>query len=537
MATVTTSLHLDPSCYAPSNLWLDVRPGGYGCNTYYPPFSSRPTNAVTIKDCPFVRLGPPFAEVNTNPAASSCSPYGTDIATAYSDCPEGFTGADTKTTSWLDGITIVGTTCCPSAYDFSVGHSIPTPIPSVIDGTTWPVTMSTAYMCKAASIKDFSDQQVTLTVPGSPLATTELEWDYENGFVVAESARVLQWLYPDYKAGTTSTCYGRCPSETNPLNHSPIPTPHPTGTYIPPPSAPVTQFTPAPSCLDESNLWLISADCYLDENGASPPWLECTYTAAGDPDPTNPACYPVSTATSTDGGPKTFYSACPAGYTPALSRTRKPFDLPLYADTKTKTFDAVATAHTCCPAAFGGDSDGNGAIPFTYSMVHTTKTVHNGDSHGVFVYALPWCVASRVSRLDGETVTLGLYSDARVWDRKVKRQGIEYGTTTAVWDAAHDTLFAQAPQVSWTVFHGTYTCYEGCDDYFTYSYGNTDPNYTPSPTPTVATRGVDGSGKSDAPASTAAAPAAMGRGDVQGGMLSVVVVVVTVVHVAVGALL
>ncbi|KAL2183016.1 hypothetical protein L209DRAFT_758395 [Thermothelomyces heterothallicus CBS 203.75] len=555
MATVTTSAHLDPACFAPSNLWFEVRPPGYWCNTYYPPFSSHPTEAVTLENCPFARLGPVTLE-NPSSDAFSCYAYAreTPSGTAYSDCPEGMTVAETSTIPWLDGITIVGSTCCPTAYDFGVGNTVPTPVPSVIGGTTYPVTYTTVGMCKAASIKEFSDQQVTLTVKTSPLSTTEVAWDYDHDFLVAEPAVILKYLYPDRAAGTTSTCYGACPTESNPLNGSPTPTPAPTGTYVPPPEAPITRFTPAASCLDQSNLWLVSASCYLYENGDRPPWLDCTYTGAGEPNPSDTACYPTDSFISSDGGPKTFYSACPVGYTPAHSHTDKPFDLPRYASSKTETFDVYATAQTCCPAAFGGDSGGgsSSAVPFTYSLLSTTKTVHDGTSQAVFVYPLPWCVATGVSQLDGETVTLGLYSDSRVWDRRArararaKRQGETYGSTTAVWDAARDTLFAQAPQVSWTVFHGTYTCYEGCDDYFTYSYSNTDPNYTPVPTEALSQREDDpvpeeeGAAEVSTTSSIAAAApvAGMGRGDVvQAGMLSMVVVVVTVVHVAVGALL
>lgn len=397
-------------------------------------------------------------------------------------------------------------------------------------------------MCKAASITSFSGQIVTLTVSTSPtLSTTEVAWNYDTGFIVAEPAMVNKYLYPDPEAGTTSTCFGHggCPGDRNPFK--PRPTQAPTGAYIPPPSAAVTQFTPSPSCLSESNLWLVSASCYLDNEPHSPPWLQCTHTVAGDPDVSHAACYPgVFSSSTVVSGTPFYYSACPAGYTVAHSHFYKPFDLPSFASSKTQTFEVEASAYTCCPSAFGD-------IDFTYTMLRqTSTTVHAGVTHTVNVYPLPWCVASRVSQLGGETVTMSLYSDARVWDRR--RQGQRYGTTEAVWNVAGDTLFAHGPQVSWTVFHGTHTCFESCNDYFQYSYHNTDPNYVP-PTTTTTTvdpsqtpRGGSSGGAlqfdavdSDSTStSTGAAVAAVG-GDRKARLSAVVViVVVTVVRVAIG---
>lgn len=398
-----------------------------------------------------------------------------------------------------------------SAYDFVGPDFIPTALPSVIHGTTFPVTFPTAGMCKATSIKALSDQTVTLSVTGSPPSTTELVWDYDNGFLVAEPARVYQTLYPDIEPGTTSTCYGRCPSQSW-SSTGPGPTPAPTGTYVPPPSPVVTQFTPAPTCLDDSNLWIVSASCYLrdDPYQGNPPWIQCTYTELGAPNPYDPACYQQSTATVVDNT-KAFYSACPAGYTPAATYLYKPFDLPSFQGSKTETFDVVITAHQCCPGAASVVDDAGATHPITFTTTDYTgfHTVHGGRTRDVFMYVVPVCVATHISALDDHTVTLGLYSDVRVWDKRDvvaphpattassaagllgKRQlnppPTTYGTTQAVWDAEHDLLFANAQQVSWTVFHGTYTCYEGCDDYFTYSYYNTDPNYTPSTTTTSAT--------------------------------------------------
>ncbi|KAH6630559.1 hypothetical protein B0J18DRAFT_105110 [Chaetomium sp. MPI-SDFR-AT-0129] len=568
---LTTTFSPDPSCYAPSNLWLGGN-NNYGCGTYYEPFASRPTAAVSIHDCAFPRLGPNTVGPDSR-SAYDCyqnNPY-TSAYTAYSDCPEGMTGVDTQTTAWAYGLTIVGTTCCPTAYDFVGPDFTPTALPSVIHGTTFPVTFPTAGMCKATSIQSLSDQTVTLTATASPLSTTEIAWDYDNGFLVAEPARIYQTLYPDIEPGTTSTCWGRCPSQSW-SSTGPGPTPAPTGTYVPPPSPAVTQFTPAPTCLDESNLWIISASCYLEDDVslASPPWIQCTYTELGAPNPSDPACYQQSTATTVDNT-KAYYSDCPAGYTPAATNLYKPFDLPLYESVKTETFDVVVTAYTCCPQAASVVDDAGSAhpIPFTTTDYDGFKTVHDGQTHSVFMYVVPRCVATHISALDHKTVTLGLYSDGRVWDKRDvspattapaaagKRQlnppSEPLGTTQAVWDAEHDLLFANVQQVSWTVFHGTYTCYEGCDDYFTYSYHNTDPNYTPSTTTTTsATTPATATGGGTAGAteklpdtvtpslSTGVAARVLARGGTGGpvaGMPAVALVVVTVLQVVVvGAL-
>jgi hypothetical protein len=118
---------------------------------------------------------------------------------------------------------------------------------------------------------------------------------------------------------------------------------------------------------------------------------------------------------------------------------------------------------------------------------------------------------------------MGLYSDALKGE-----PGRKYdGTTDAVWDEAHNTVYALGQTVLYTVFHGTNTCFEECDEYFTYSYYDTKG--TPVPR-TTTTRG----GRLSSTSSSAGAVATMVRGDKQAA-LSVVVVVVTVVHVAIGA--
>lgn len=115
MASITTTAHVDPACFAATNLWFEARPPGYWCNIYQSPFSPRPTDAVALESCAFARLGPVTLE-NPSTDALSCYAYRRETPTgvAYSGCPEGMTVAETSTIPWLDGITIVQSACCPT---------------------------------------------------------------------------------------------------------------------------------------------------------------------------------------------------------------------------------------------------------------------------------------------------------------------------------------------------------------------------------------------------------------------------------------
>ena len=109
--SVTTVFRPDPTCFAASNLWLESHGG---CETYYPPFSPRPTEVVTIPECRYVRLGPFFGDYDNLCNQNNWVRTGSVIAdnTAYSACPEGWTGVHTSTRSW-SAITIEETACCP----------------------------------------------------------------------------------------------------------------------------------------------------------------------------------------------------------------------------------------------------------------------------------------------------------------------------------------------------------------------------------------------------------------------------------------
>ncbi|KAH6857121.1 hypothetical protein B0I37DRAFT_443685 [Chaetomium sp. MPI-CAGE-AT-0009] len=511
MPSVTTTFRPDPTCFAPSNLW--VGEWYYGCSTYYPPFSPRPTEVVKLPECRLTMLGCPGNGYGDDLCyQDNWVTTGNTIAsnTAYSACPEGMTVA-TNITLTYNGVTLEHTTCCPTAYDFVGPNDEPTTFPTVIDGTTYAMTYPTqsAY-CKAASIENLSGQKVTLTVSASrTITTTEVEWDYEHDFLLVTPASIQKYLYTG-RPGTTSTCFGgrdqHCVN-SNPME--PRPTSAPSGTYYPPPSTAVTQFTPAASCLAESNLWL------------------CTHTVAGEPDYARVACYPDS-STVINNTP-TYYTGCPVGYTTASATQYYPWIIGGQPDQR---YSVEAHEVRCCPSAFGADHD----ITFTYTLPERTHTtIHDGTTHAVSrEFRLPFCVASTAASQRGDkTVTLGLYG------KKDARPGAPAktydGHSEAVWEAgAEMTLYAEAVGLSWTVFHGTHTCFDfkDCSQYFTYSYNNTmGPGVVvATPTPTRDGEG-GGGGEGEAASSSSTAGAVAVRGDGRAGLAGVTVVVVVTVIV------
>ncbi|KAK3366191.1 hypothetical protein B0T24DRAFT_583425 [Lasiosphaeria ovina] len=546
---ITTTFRPDPSCFASSNLWLNVLTGTYACKQYYEPFSTGlPAVDMAGRGCLYTFLGP----ATWDGIDSAChQEYGKE--TVYSDCPSGMTVASESTQPWLDDISLAVTACCPTAFDFGPPGAVAAGTPTVIDGTTYAVNlMFTELLCKATSVKALSDQTVTLTVATTSLAAVEVAWDYEHGFVAAEPAHIYKFLYPDpQNSGSTSTCFGfYCPTLTNPLKPTPTPTQAPTGTYVTPPPAVVTQFTPPASCaVDAAHLWLVSTGCYLTGVDASvdyhPPWLLCTITVAGDPVAYNVGCYPQRSAVP--------YSGCPVGHTVAKSGTWRPFDTVVYNDYvgTTSSFDVVGSGFTCCPAfAPTAPSDKQAAFTY-YSDIHLFTTTHNNQAYSVYmVYPMPFCAASSLDRqLGGSTVTLGLYVDTQVWDKRRRddetsivtagtstyHSSSPTSTTVVVWDGAHDTVFAHSAQFSYTVFHGTYTCFENCDNYFTYSYYNTDPNAPSitgvSTTLTGTSTGTGGGEGQQGAAANSTISLAMAAGGREPAGLSVTAVVVLAVQV------
>lgn len=373
------------------------------------------------------------------------------------------------------------------AYKFSSTNEL---IPLTIGDSTYSVELYSGFLCRASAVQELSGQTVTLTVSTEPLITTEAAYDEDVIFARAVGhGRIV------YEAsGTTSECHGNCPVLSNPLAApTPTPTPAPTDSYVPPPSHPTTQFSPAPSCLSDSNLWLVSTSCQLLEGREvfKPSWLECAITELGDPDIYNKECYRRGSATAGVDGTTSFYAGCPAGYTTASESTRRPFDRRQHGDASGETisYDVVASVVMCCP---------DGDYSFQYSDVLTTTTTHDGSQRLVDMYPMPLCVATSVQKLSGRDVELTLTENDRALGKK-KRQEETAGpaVTTRPWDYDGGLLFAEAAQASVTVFHGTYSCLEACDNYFTYSYNNTDPNYTPASTASSGGVATQGSGASE----------------------------------------
>ncbi|KAJ0122136.1 hypothetical protein J7T55_002648 [Diaporthe amygdali] len=451
--TVTTIFEPDPTCFEPSNLWLSSIP----CSTEYPAFESKPDITLTSLTCPITLLGPPRTIGIDD---YSCYPYNiyTTGGTAWSDCPMSMTPAMETTSEWPNGIKVAETWCCPSAYEFSSNFN---PIPLTVSGSTYSVKLYPEYACRATAVEALSDQTVTLTVSTAPLITTEVSWN-DVSMIHAEAARIGRYIYE--ASGTTSECFNRCPSLSNPLvlpTPTPTPTPVPTNSYIPPPSHATTQFTPAPSCLSESNLWLVSTSCQLleDRQIMTPPWLKCTIAEFGEPDVYNEACYKSGSATAGDDGTTSFYAGCPVGYTTASESTYRPFDSTRYGKTPraTMSYDVVASVVMCCP---------DGDYSFQYSDVLTTTTTYDYRQHLVDMYPMPLCVATSVETLSGKDVELTLTVDSRVWDKK-RRQDATPGpaVTTRPWDYESALLFAQAAHASVTYdIHGRGLDEQGLND-------------------------------------------------------------------------
>ncbi|KAM7187776.1 hypothetical protein V8F20_010833 [Naviculisporaceae sp. PSN 640] len=297
--------------------------------------------------------------------------------------------------------------------------------------------------------------------------------------------------------------------------------PAPTFTsYIPPTTPPLTQFTPAPTCYPTTagqQMWHVTGLCYPYPHppGGDPkdwevPRPVCTYTRAGNPQENKPEC---GNRWGGPGNVEGIIGSCPVGFTSAGVDPMygfKPFDRTSWGPTPTtEVFDATASAIICCPSVSGlqfkARTTGNVYIPST--------TFHNGVLFTMDV-PVPHCYAHPATALDGKTVTMGVYHDSRVFDRKVKRdeeklavkrqESIDFAdwpwetpgwggwgdmgkTTTAVFNAQRDTIWADEVRYHYTVFHGTHTCYENCHDYFTNSYYNTDPNFAPTTTPETTT--------------------------------------------------
>ncbi|KAK8108606.1 hypothetical protein PG984_014407 [Apiospora sp. TS-2023a] len=262
----------------------------------------------------------------------------------------------------------------------------------------------------------------------------------------------------------------------------------PVNSMAAPAPTPTAVFTPGPACLDpanSANYWAVTTSCYLNNwdrpdrpqypqyMDGHPDWLQCSVTMFGVPEygqPEESTCLigwglPSFTVATNDAGeeegPKTYYEGCPVGYAPAAVATRAGY-LGYYS-TPEGSFDITVHATTCCPTAY----------PFQvapFDLGQTSSTSHDRQSYGLFVYPMPRCYATSIKALSGgKELPLQTTSNSKAWD---KRQEAPEPTPAAAvtWDYEGGTLYALGQYVSHTVFMGTHTCYESCDEWQQFYY-------------------------------------------------------------------
>ncbi|GAB1314458.1 hypothetical protein MFIFM68171_04668 [Madurella fahalii] len=479
-ATVTTVFTPNPTCFTASSLW---------------------TMSV---NCVWSDSTPPSQPTLYNPEIRG---------SAFSDCPVGMTGAATGTGTLLKDVIIISTACYPAAYDFAGPNLSRSTVTYTSGGRTWWFDGQFGdRMCRATD----TIQPWLGTTSMAPSGQAPLRFGNTSTLVMAlpQPASVPIALPPNTLAPT--------PTHMGP----------PSFIYTPPPPHAITQFTPAPSCLAESSLWLVSTQCFLSSTRPEPDasWLECILTEAGDPNVSNRDYHRFSEiATIGTDGLRTYYSACPAGYSPATSRTWGVFNEPTYAygePSPTRTYDVTVTNLICCPS---------GTYDFEYaeSLVshRTSTTVHNGVTHTIQLYPVPECMATSVSALSGKEIPFMSWSETRFWDEK--RQ--ETPTITRTWDFAGATLWAPAEHDTYTVFRDAYTCFKShvCNRYFSERFKDQVPNTLRGELPAVATPGP-GTTPTGAPGGAVSSSSTVAASDREWGSASIVVTLVTVVTLVLG---
>lgn len=103
--------HPDPTCFELSNLWVTT---GY-CQSYIPPFSTKPADYKSSLRCPTVMLGPLLNSNNDDSSCYQSNAYARPPQTAvYTACPEGMTSAGEASYYGGEGMTTAATYCCPT---------------------------------------------------------------------------------------------------------------------------------------------------------------------------------------------------------------------------------------------------------------------------------------------------------------------------------------------------------------------------------------------------------------------------------------
>ncbi|KAI1132590.1 hypothetical protein F5Y10DRAFT_230909 [Nemania abortiva] len=225
-------------------------------------------------------------------------------------------------------------------------------------------------------------------------------------------------------------------------------------------SPPTAQFTPGPGCVDPEDHWVVVTSCFAFALGEyyslspSPDWLTCQLTQFGPPENAPASCFmPYSAQTVVDAETR-FYSDCPSGYSGATTLTWSRDD---GLETDFNVF--------CCPTQYNFDVN-------HYFTDNTEEfiTERDGVSYSA-EYPLPGCAASYISELSGKEIAVQTDLNTYAWE---KRQ-----VANVPWDYERDTMYAEAQSYSYSVFHGTHTCYQSCQSWYDYYFsGGPEPSFT-----------------------------------------------------------
>ncbi|KAK3682036.1 hypothetical protein B0T22DRAFT_274973 [Podospora appendiculata] len=212
---------------------------------------------------------------------------------------------------------------------------------------------------------------------------------------------------------------------------------------------PTTQFTPDPSCLATSTLWLTSKLCFeVSSPPASQPtndlnsYFECSMTMLGEPPRYDSGlyvtedlpCYPYELYRYPDTVAPTAYKSCPVSMTPAGTASRTE-DGGLYGEVSIYQI-------YCCPSAFDFVRPTDDA--------HPSPTVLDGETYYVNPETSGYCKATSVEALYSKAITL-------------RQAGDSVGHIGSVtWDSRSGDIFAEAATLTIVEYPSqTSTCWGG----------------------------------------------------------------------------
>ncbi|KAI0429709.1 hypothetical protein F5Y09DRAFT_309453 [Xylaria sp. FL1042] len=223
---------------------------------------------------------------------------------------------------------------------------------------------------------------------------------------------------------------------------------------------PTAVFTPGPGCIDPDDHWVVVTSCAafaLGENYSlypSPDWLTCQLTQFGPPENGPASCFEPYSAQTVVNEVTSYYSGCPSGYTGASTLTLS------RSDGLETNYDIY-----CCPTQYNFNIDDL----FTGGYREFT-TERDGISYDVG-YPLPGCATSYIDALSGKEIAVQTDFNTYAWE---KRQ-----VENVPWDYLYGTMYAEVAFFSYTVFHGTHTCYQDCYGWHDYYFsGSSEPPFT-----------------------------------------------------------